>query len=567
MNYVDFLVLTSTILFIVVYGVWKTRGQKDINSYLLGNNSQGWTTIGLSVMATQASAITFISTPGQGYQSGMAFVQNYFGIPLALIIVSVVFIPVFYKYKVYTAYEFLEKRFDVKTRILGALLFLIQRGLSAGITIYAPAIILSTVLGWDITITVIATGLLVIVYTMSGGTEAVSVTQKQQMAVMMGGMFVAFGMLVYYISTYVPLTEAFSIANVLDKTHAVDFDFNFEKRYTIWSGLAAGIFLQLSYFGTDQSQVGRYLGGKSPDESRKGLMFNAILKIPMQFFILFLGVTVYLFYIFYTPPVHFKSESLETIRNSERANELVILENKYEDALTVRKEAAIQYAESTGAEKVVWEQKLKTADIKTEKIRDETKLLILKVNPNAETTDSDFVFLAFILKYLPHGLIGLLVAVVLSAAMSSTSSSFNALASTSAIDFYKRLFNKEGTDRQYVTFSKVMTVFWGSISILFALLIENSENLIEAVNIVGSLFYGAILGIFLVAFFVKRANGNAVFIAGLIAQFFVIVCHLLTVMGYFKLGYLWYNAIGMGITLLLAWIFSFTKLGYTQIED
>lgn len=559
MNFVDFTVLISTILFIVIYGVWKTRGQKDIEGYLLGNKSQGWATIGLSVMATQASAITFISTPGQGYQSGMAFVQNYFGIPLALIIVSIVFIPVFYKFKIYTAYEFLEKRFDVKTRILGALLFLIQRGLSTGITIYAPAIILSTVLGWDLTFTVIATGILVIIYTMSGGTEAVSITQKQQMAVMMGGMFVAFGMLVYYIVSYVPVTEAINIASVLDKTHAVDFDFNFEKRYTIWSGLAAGIFLQLSYFGTDQSQVGRYLGGKSPKESRKGLMFNAILKVPMQFFILFLGVTVYLFYIFYTPPVHFKSQSLEMVRNSKEAKQLEVLEGKYDDALEVRKQAALNYADKQGDEKDHWEKQLKQANQNTEKIREEVKMLILKVNPETETTDSDFVFLAFILKYLPHGLIGLLVAVVLSAAMSSTSSSFNALASTSAIDFYKRLYNKEGTDKEYLFFSKAMTVVWGGIAILFALLIENSENLIEAVNIVGSLFYGAILGIFLVAFFIKRANGNHVFYAGLIAQAVVIICHLMTVAGYFKLGYLWYNAIGMIITIILAWFFSFFK--------
>ncbi len=561
MNALDFFVLITTMLFIVIYGVWKTRGQKNIQEYLLGNNSQNWATIGLSVMATQASAITFISTPGQAYQSGMAFVQNYFGVPIALLIVSGVFIPIFYKYKVFTAYEFLERRFDVKTRVLGALLFLVQRGLSAGITIYAPAIILSTVLGWDLQLTVILTGVMVIIYTMSGGTKAVSVTQKQQMAVMMGGMFVAFGVLAYYISQHVPLTEAYNIAGILEKTDAIDLDFNFEKRYTIWSGLAAGLFLQLSYFGTDQSQVGRYLGGKSTEESRKGLMFNAILKVPMQFFILFVGVTIYLFYLFHTPPVHFKEQSLDLIRSSVHADELGRLESAYTEVLQERKDAAVAYSRTVGEEKQTWALALADADSRSESIREDVKQLITAVDVDAETTDSDFVFLEFILTYLPHGLIGLLIAVVLSAAMSSTSSALNALASTSTVDFYKRLVNPNGSDASFLIFSRVMTLVWGLVAISFALLIDNSENLIEAVNIVGSLFYGAILGIFLVAFFLKRVKGTAVFMAAVVAQVFVIICHFLTVAGVFELGYLWYNAIGMVITIVLSLLFSIKSSG------
>ena len=556
MNYLDFVVLIGTLVFIVVYGVWKTRGQQNIESYLLGNKSQGWLTVGLSVMATQASAITFISTPGQGYQGGMLFVQNYFGIPIALLIVSLIFLPAFYKAKVYTAYEYLEKRFDIKTRVLGAVIFLIQRGLSAGLTIYAPAIILSTVLGWDLTLMVVITGLLVIVYTMSGGTQAVSITQKQQMAVMMGGMFVAFGILIYYITRHVSFLDAFEIASVLDKTQSVDFELNFEKRYTIWSGLAAGFILQLSYFGTDQSQVGRYLGGKRYDESRKGLIFNAILKVPMQFFILFLGVTVYLFYIFYQPPVHYKYQSLEMVRQSEQAPVLTELEDQFEKVQIARKNAAVQFVSATGDDKQNWKARLQQTNQHSEQIRKDVNKLIKKVSPDTETTDSDFVFLSFIMKYLPNGLIGLLIAVVLSAAMSSTSSALNALASTSAIDFYKRLINPNGTERQYLIFSKVMTVVWGLIAISFALYIDNSENLIQAVNIIGSLFYGSILGIFLVAFLLKDVDGNSVFIAGVVAEVIVLSCHFMTLAGYFKLGYLWYNAIGLGVTVVLSILIS-----------
>ena len=546
MNYVDLIVLGGTLVFIVAYGVWRTRGQKSMDAYLRGDNTLKWGTIGLSVMATQASAITFISTPGQAYESGMGFVQNYFGLPFALIIVSFVFIPIYYKLNVITAYEYLESRFDAKTRALGAFLFLVQRGLAAGITIYAPAIILSSILGWNLNITIIVTGILVVIYTVSGGTKAVSITQKQQMAVIMGGMFLAFFILINYISDFVSFSDAFSIASALDKTQAIDFDFSFEKRYTIWSGIAGGLFLSLSYFGTDQSQVQRYLGGKDARESKMGLMFNAIFKIPMQLFILFVGVMVYVFYVFYTPPVHFKAQSLEQVAASEQSARLQNLESEYSLVVEERKAAALEYVETGDA------ARLQAADQESERLRKATKDLITEVDQDMATKDSDYVFLTFILNYLPHGIIGLLIAVILSAAMSSTSSEISALASTTAVDFYKRWWKKNGSDQHYLLASKGLMLLWGILAILFALLAQSSENLIEAVNIIGSIFYGTILGIFLIAFFFKFVGGTATFYGTILAQGVVLAFHFLAQSGVIELGYLWYNAIGLGLTILLS---------------
>lgn len=558
MNSLDLIVLFGTLAFIVVYGVWKTRGQHTIQSYFLGDNTMKWGTIGLSVMATQASAITFISTPGQAYESGMGFVQNYFGLPLALIIVSAVFIPIFYKLKVYTAYEFLESRFDLKTRLLGAFLFLIQRGLAAGITIYAPAIILSSILDWDLTLTIIITGTLVIIYTVSGGTRAVSITQKHQMAVIMIGMFIAFFIIIGYITDYVSFGGALSIAGKLDKLNAVDLELNFEKRYTIWSGIAGGLFLALSYFGTDQSQVQRYLGGKNVTESRMGLMFNAILKIPMQFFILFTGVLVYVFYIFHPAPVHFKEASVRELSNSEYSQEYLELRDEYRSLQDERKTIAIEFGHAAEGSASFDELAvdLREVDSRSVEVRNEVKGLMLRIDPKTETKDSDYVFLTFILTYLPHGLIGLLIAVIFSAAMSSTSSELNALASTTAVDFYKRLLAPLAeTSGSYFMISRVLTLIWGLIAISFALLAKNSENLIEAVNIVGSIFYGTILGIFLVAFFLKFVRGNAIFYAAIAAQLTVFILHFLNISGLLALGYLWYNAIGCFLTVLLSMFF------------
>ncbi|MEO9871087.1 sodium:solute symporter family protein [Ekhidna sp.] len=556
MNNLDLIVLFGTLLFIVAYGVYKTRGQKDIEGYLLGGNSMKWGTIGLSVMATQASAITFISTPGQAYESGMGFVQNYFGLPIALIVVSAVFIPIFYRLKVYTAYEFLEKRFDLKTRYLGAAIFLVQRGLAAGITIYAPAIIISSILHWDLTTTILGTGILVIIYTVSGGTKAVSITQKQQMAVIMAGMFAAFFMIIGYINDHTTFGGALEIAGNLGKLEAVNFSTDAGERYTIWSGLTGGFFLALSYFGTDQSQVQRYLGGTSAAESRMGLMFNALLKIPMQFFILFVGVMVYVFFIFYNPPIHFKEASVEIVENSEYAEEFNSLNNEYTLALGERKNAALNLAKESisDEQRQLFASELKEADAKSVQIRQQAKEVILKADETLETKDSDYVFLTFIITYLPHGLIGLLIAVIFSAAMSSTSSELNALASTTSVDFYKRAIKKDGSPHHYLNTSKVLTFAWGVLAILFAILAKNSENLIEAVNIIGSIFYGTVLGIFLVAFFFKRVMGNAVFIAALIAQTGVIVVHFMTEAGVFTLSYLWYNLIGCGSTIIISLI-------------
>ena len=556
MNNVDLIVLFGTLSFIAAYGVYKTRGQKDIEGYLLGGNTMKWGTIGLSVMATQASAITFISTPGQAYESGMGFVQNYFGLPIALIVVSAVFIPIFYRLKVYTAYEFLEKRFDLKTRYLGAALFLIQRGLAAGITIYAPAIIISSILHWNLTVTILGTGILVIIYTVSGGTKAVSITQKQQMAVIMTGMFVTFFVIMGYIGDHTTFSGALEIAGNLGKLEAVNFSTNAGERYTIWSGLTGGFFLALSYFGTDQSQVQRYLGGASAAESRMGLMFNAILKIPMQFFILFVGVMVYVFFIFHNPPIHFKEASVDIVENSEYAAEFQSLNAQYNVALQERRIAATGLVkENLPAEgKEYFLNQLKEADTKSVQLRQQAKRVILKADETLETKDSDYVFLTFIITYLPHGLIGLLIAVIFSAAMSSTSSELNALASTTSVDFYKQAIKKDGSPHHYLNISKLLTLAWGVLAILFAILAKNSENLIEAVNIIGSIFYGTVLGIFLVAFFFKKVMGNAVFIAALIAQTGVIIIHLMTEAEIFSLSYLWYNVIGCGGTIVLSLI-------------
>ncbi|MBV6642731.1 MAG: sodium:solute symporter [Cyclobacteriaceae bacterium] len=553
MNYLDFIVLGATLILIVLVGVWQVKKQHSIQSFLLGDKSMRWGTIGLSVMATQASAITFISTPGQAYESGLSFVQNYFGLPFALIIVSAVFIPIYYKLKVYTAYEYLESRFDIKTRMLGAFLFLVQRGLAAGITIYAPAIILSSILGWNLNATIFLTGISVIIYTVTGGTTAVSITQKYQMGIIMVGMFAAFFIAIKYITQNIPMGDAMDLASSLGKLNAVDFDLNFEKRYTIWSGLAGGLFLALSYFGTDQSQVQRYLAGKNVTASRMGLMFNAMFKVPMQFFILFTGVLVYIFYVFYQPPVHFKEVSMEMLRQSPAKEQLLAYESEYVGLVNKRKELALEISKTeNGNERASLLDDFKTVDSKSIEVRNKVKSLITEVSPDTETKDSDYVFLTFVMNYLPNGLIGLLIAVILSAAMSSTSSELNALASTSAIDFYKRLVKRDANDRQYLFVSRVLTLFWGGVALSFAIMATNTENLIEAINIIGSIFYGTILGIFIIAFLIKYVKGSAVFYGALIAQAIVFVVHFLIVAGYFSLGYLWYNVIGFSATILFS---------------
>lgn len=561
MSTLDWIVLYGTLVAIAGYGIYKTRGRKNLDSYLRGQNSMNWWTIGLSIMATQASAITFLSTPGQAYEDGMRFIQFYFGLPLAMIIISVSFIPIYYKLKVYTAYEYLESRFDLKTRTLTSLLFIIQRGLAAGITIYAPAIILSTLLGWNLTWTNIFIGVLVIIYTVSGGTEAVSITQKQQMAVMMGGMILA-GIIVIQMLP-ISFQEALHVAGKMDKLNVVSFKFDLADRYNVWSGMTAAVFLFLSYFGTDQSQVGRYLSGQTLTQSRMGLIMNGFLKIPMQFIILFIGVMVFVFYQFIQPPVIFNQVQTDQLRKSELAPQLEDLEAKYQRNFESGKLAyqdmlsAIDSGDEEKAEMV----KSQINSLKSEQfeIRDQVKSLIVQNDPNAETRDTDYVFMRFVMDYLPKGVVGLLFAVIFCAAMSSSSSELNALGSTSTVDLYKRSINKEASDRHYVISSKVFTAFWGLGAILFATYASLFENLIQAVNLLGSLFYGSILGIFMVGFFMKWIKGRAVFIAALLSQALILFIHFRNgtgILGFvWDIGFLWYNAIGclavMGFGLIL----------------
>lgn len=552
MTTIDYIVLFGTILGIATYGVLATRKVGGLDTYLKGDQRIGWGTIGLSVMATQASAITFLSTPGQGFQSGLGFVQNYFGLPLALIIVAGVFLPIYRRLKVYTAYEYLGKRFDGKTRLLGAALFLLQRGLAAGITIYAPAIIVSSVLNWPLDLTVLGTGILVVIYTVSGGSEAVSLTQRYQMAVILIGMSLAFAIVLIKMPDHVSTDGALAVAGAMGKLNAVEWNFDINERYTVWSGIFGGLFLSLSYFGTDQSQVQRYLTGRSLRESRMGLMFNAVLKIPMQFFILLLGVLVFVFYQFEKQPVFFNESLWESQKIGEHAATLTEIESRF-DVVQQEKGAAIDEflaARQQGADENTLEvakAQIMVFEEKAQQVRGEAREALLAADANIKASDADYVFITFILNYLPQGLVGLLIAVIFCAALSSTASELNALGSTTTVDLYRHVFRPEADDAHSLKASKFFTALWGAVAISFALFANLVENLIEAVNILGSIFYGVVLGVFLVAFFVKWVKGTAVFWAAIIAQTLVIVL-------FFRLeiSYLWYNFIGCALTMAFA---------------
>ncbi len=553
MESLDWIVLIGTLLTIVVYGSWKTRGSKNVHDFIQGGNEAKWWTIGLSVMATQASAITFLSTPGQAFNDGMGFVQFYFGVPFAMIIICMVFIPLYHRLKVYTAYEFLENRFDLKTRSLTAMLFLIQRGLAAGITIYAPAIILSAVLGWNLNILNIMIGLLVIVYTVSGGTKAVSMTQKHQMAIIFTGMFIAFFLIISYLPENITFTKALDIAGASGKMNILDFSTDFSNRYTVWSGLIGGTFLALSYFGTDQSQVQRYLSGKSVKEMQMGLIFNGLLKVPMQFFILLVGVMVFVFYQFNASPINFNPAAEKTILNSAYAQDYKTLEKEQDVIFNKKQQLINSYVETKNKDYV---KEINIANEADKKNRDAAKILIQNAaNDNlesVETNDKDYVFIHFILHNLPRGLIGLLLAVILSAAMSSTASELNALASTTTMDLYKRSIVKDKDDTHYLNATKWFTFAWGILAITIACLAYLADNLIQLVNIIGSIFYGNVLGIFLLAFFFKIVKGNAVFIAALITQVIIII-------GWWNdwMPYLWLNLFGCMLVIGIALIIQF----------
>ena len=541
MQIFDWIILCATLAFIVFYGIWKNNSHKNIKEYLKGGNEARWWTVGLSVMATQASAITFLSTPGQAFHDGMGFVQFYFGLPFAMLIICLFFIPVYHRLNIYTAYEFLEKRFDLKVRTLTALLFLIQRGLAAGITIYAPAIILSVVLGWDLKVLVLLVGSLVITYTMIGGTKAVNVTQKQQMFVIFLGMFLAFCFIIRRFPEGIGFHEAFQIAGKAGKLNVLDFSFNLNSRYTFWSGLTGGFFLALSYFGTDQSQVQRYLSGKSLKESQMGLVMNGILKIPMQFFILLVGVMVFIFYQFEPSPINFNPKAIAAIKKSEVAEAFNLLELKNKDT---QKEIRTMLLNKTLS--ASFQEEITQLNTTEKAQRQEAKDLIKSIDPSLETNDKDYVFISFILGHLPTGLIGLLLAVIFSAAMSSSASELNALAATTTIDLYQRNI-LEKSPAHYVTVSKGFTLLWGIIAILFASIGNLFENLIQLVNIIGSVFYGTILGIFLVAIFIKHVKGKSVFWAAIISEGIVLLLFSNNVV-----SFLWLNLIGAILTVIFA---------------
>lgn len=554
MQLLDWIILCSTLLLIVAYGTLKTRGAKNSVEYIKGGNEAKWWTVGLSVMATQASAITFLSTPGQAFNDGMGFVQFYFGLPIAIIIICMVFIPIYHKLKVFTAYEYLESRFDLKTRTLTSVLFLIQRSLAAGITIFAPAIILSSVLGWDLTTLNIIIGLLVIIYTVSGGTKAVNYTQKYQMGVIFTGLIITFLIIIYSLPENVTFGKAIELAGANDKMKILDFSFDLENRYTVWSGILGGTFLMLSYFGTDQSQVQRYLSGKSLKEMQMGMIFNGILKIPMQFFILFIGVMVFIFYQFNPSPLNFNPQAEITISSSEKANEYSKLEKSLDNVYFLKSKATNDFLDNKNKAKSLLE--IKELNQKEKEIRDKAKKIINEVSNNSlnriESNDKDYVFISFILNNLPKGLIGLLIAVILSAAMSSTASELNALATTTTIDLYNRNKKEKSSEIMTVNTTKIFTVFWGLFAIGIACVAYLADNLIQLVNIIGSLFYGNVLGIFLIAFFIKYIKSNAVFYGAIITQLIV-----LSVWYNDYMPYLWLNVLGVFTVIIVSYLIQF----------
>ena len=551
MSSFDWTLMISFLVFVVVYGIWKTRGKKNINGYILANKSIPWYTITLSIMATQASAITFLSGPGQAYVDGMRFVQIYLGLPIAMVIISIIAVPSFHKLKVFTAYEFLEKRFDLKNRMLGSILFLIQRGLACGFTILAPSLIISVLLGWNIHLTIFMIGGLVILYTAIGGTEAVYKTHLLQMGIITVGMAAAFFMIFRLLPPDISFLDAVHVAGKTGKLNVITSAFDWKDRYSIWSGLIGGTFLALSYFGTDQSQVQRYLSGRSIAQSRFGLLANGIFKLPMQFSILFTGAMIFVFFQFVTPPILFNPVETANIKNSSYSQAYQELETKHE---RVHKEkqthirdmlAAIESRSDSDLDQAT--QMLQKSRSSESKIREEATALIKKANPKADTNDINYIFLSFVINFLPAGLVGLILASILSASMSSSSAELNALASVTVVDIYKRAFKKKASDSHYLIASKLATVFWGIYAISFALFANHLGSLIEAVNILGSLFYGTILGIFIIAFCFKNIGGNATFIAAIITELTVLACYFFT-----EIPYLWFNVIGCVVLIALA---------------
>jgi SSS family transporter len=542
-NGLDYAILLITILGIAAYGTWHTRRRRTLKTFLKGSGDTHWFVIGISVMATQASAVTFLSTPGQGYQGGLGFVQFYFGMPIALIIIAAVFLPIYRKLNVITAYEYLGQRFDQKTRLLGAAVFLLQRALGAGLTIYAPAIVLSKVLDWPLNATIIGSGLIVVIYTAVGGSDAVNATQKYQIAVIFAGMVAAFVILCVNLPAGLTLSDTLTIAGAMHKLEAVNFSPNPGQRYTFWSGIIAATFLMLAYFGTDQSQVQRYLTGSSLRESRLGLMFNAVCKIPMQFFILSIGVLLFVTYQFERPPVYFDQVAWSQQASQKDNAKIHDIDARFTEAHREERTQLQAWVQARHAGNRPAESSARSAVMlaheQVESIRKEARLA---VDPHDKRNDTDYIFITFILDHFPHGLIGLLVATFFAAALSAKAAELNALGSATIVDFYKPVLKPNASDQHYLTASRTFTVLWGLVSITFALCLSLAENLIQAVNIIGSIFYPVMLSLFVVGFFMRRIGGTAVFWGGLTAQ--VVVLLLFFTVPDSRLSYPWYNVIG-----------------------
>lgn len=556
MSTIDWIVLFFTLLLIVAFGIYKSRGIKNIDGYIVGNREMPWYNVGFSVMATQASAITFLSAPGLAYSSGMSFVQFYFGLPLAMIMLCITFVPIFHRLKVYTAYEFLEKRFDTNTRVLTATLFLIQRGVSTGITIFAPSIILSSILHLDVTYTTLIIGSMVVIYTTWGGTKAVSYTQLLQMAIIFSALLIAGVMVVKLLPPDIGFNDALHIAGKSGKTNAIDWSFDLNNQYTVWTGLIGGFFLQLSYFGTDQSQVGRYLTGSSIRDSRLGLLMNGLLKVPMQFSILLIGILVFAYYQFHTPPLFFNNVEVHKIENSIYKGEYDAIMSKHED---IGQQKAIIVQELANAVKKdnqaavdISRTALQEKNLADKALRKELEVLLKKNNPDAELNDNNYIFLSFVTSTFPKGLIGLLIAIIFLASMGATASAINSLSSTTVVDIYKRFIHKKGSEANYLNASRLFTLFWGIITLLVALYASQLGNLLEAVNILGSLFYGTILGIFLVAFYFKYIGGRAVFWAAVVTEGIVFTVWKADIM-----AYLWLNLLGCICVIAIGYLLQF----------
>jgi SSS family solute:Na+ symporter len=552
MRPLDWIVLIAFVLFTVVFGVLRGRGTKNIRGYMLADRTMPWYAVAFSIMATQASAITFVSTTGQAYADGMRFLQFYFGLPIAMVLLSIFAVPVYRRLNVYTAYQYLERRFDLKTRVLTGFIFLVSRGLAASLSLFAPAIILSIVLGWDMRVTIWVMGGVVILYTVLGGVRSVNWNDFQQFLVVMGGMVAALIVTIRLLPQDVSFLDAVSVAGVMGRLNVVDFSFNLQSRYNMWSGVIGGLFLALSYFGTDQSQVQRYLTARSTTESRLGLLFNGMAKVPMQFLILFVGAMVFVFYQFNSPPVFFNTQETAKVAASSLGADFRRVESEYRQANTDKQARIREWLASRdngGAERTA-RTELLAADQRSRQVRSEAIRLMKQNDPGADTNDVNHVFLTFVTHYLPAGVVGLIIVVVFAATMASTSSELNSLATCTVVDVYRRLLKPEASDRHFLIVSRVATGAWGLFAIMVSERASRLGSLVEAVNILGSLFYGTVLGVFLIAFVFKRVGGTATFIGALVGEALVLGLFTFT-----KISFLWYNVFGsltvVGTALLL----------------